>query len=131
MQEAGTEVGKAKNGQGSAPPPMAYAGAKFGKAVLAGLAGEKTTECAYVQLRRKVLVSVRNPGAVGLQIGVPVMLGSVLGGIFKGIGAGTFGLPQISFVFTILTMCSLQSSPLRPLRIEERGFMKHEPLEKL
>merc|ERR1711879_677892 len=42
------EVVKAKNGKGSATLSMAYAGARFGGAVLAGLAGERRTECAYV-----------------------------------------------------------------------------------
>merc|ERR1712137_580930 len=54
-----------------------------------------------------------------------------LGGIFKGIGAQAFGIPQISFVFILLTMLSLQSLPLMPLLIEERDFMKHETSEKL
>merc|ERR1719291_869240 len=48
VQDAGTEVVKAKNGKGSATLSMAFAGAKFGKAVLAGLEGVPTTECAYV-----------------------------------------------------------------------------------
>jgi len=48
VQDAGTEVVKAKAGKGSATLSMAYAGARFGRAVLAGLAGEKRTECAYV-----------------------------------------------------------------------------------
>merc|ERR1712086_652836 len=47
-QDAGTEVVAAKNGKGSATLSMAYAGAKLGRAVLAGLAGTPTTECAYV-----------------------------------------------------------------------------------
>merc|ERR1712110_1126315 len=34
-------------GKGSATLSMAYAGARFGKAVLAGLAGRHPTECAY------------------------------------------------------------------------------------
>jgi malate dehydrogenase len=38
----------AKDGKGSATLSMAYAGARLGKAVLAGLAGTPTTECAYV-----------------------------------------------------------------------------------
>merc|ERR1712242_324172 len=38
----------AKNGKGSATLSMAYAGARLGKAVLAGLNGTPTTECAYV-----------------------------------------------------------------------------------
>merc|ERR1712060_442206 len=49
VQDAGTEVVKAKNGKGSATLSMAYSGAKLGRAVLAGLAGVPTTECAYVE----------------------------------------------------------------------------------
>merc|ERR1712137_739311 len=48
VQNAGTDVVNAKNGKGSATLSMAYAGARLGKAVLAGLAGQSTTECAYV-----------------------------------------------------------------------------------
>merc|ERR1712080_329628 len=48
-QDAGTEVVEAKAGKGSATLSMAYAGAKFGNAVLAGLGGTPTTECAYVK----------------------------------------------------------------------------------
>jgi len=50
VQDAGTEVVNAKNGKGSATLSMAYAGAKFGNAVLKGLAGIDTTECAYVAM---------------------------------------------------------------------------------
>merc|ERR1712203_884781 len=49
VQDAGTEVVKQKNGKGSATLSMAYAGARLGKAVLMGLAGKPTTECAYVE----------------------------------------------------------------------------------
>merc|ERR1711934_688186 len=49
VQDAGTEVVKAKNGKGSATLSMAYAGAKLGKAILRGLAGVPTVECAYVE----------------------------------------------------------------------------------
>merc|ERR1719387_1769178 len=48
VQDAGTEVVNAKGGKGSATLSMAYAGARFGSAVLRGLAGEDTIECAYV-----------------------------------------------------------------------------------
>merc|ERR1711904_323053 len=48
VQDAGTDVVNAKAGKGSATLSMAYAGAKLGKAVLQGLAGNTTTECAYV-----------------------------------------------------------------------------------
>merc|ERR1712187_782832 len=75
--------------------------------------------------------TLRNPGAVGMQVFMPIGMGFVLGGIFKGIGRQAFGIPQISFVFILLTMLSLQSLPLMPLLIEERTFMKHETSEKL
>merc|ERR1712124_94288 len=48
VQDAGTEVVNAKDGKGSATLSMAYAGARLGKAILAGLNGTPTTECAYV-----------------------------------------------------------------------------------
>eukprot|EP00928_Gymnodinium_smaydae_P016176 TRINITY_DN1602_c0_g2_i1.p1 TRINITY_DN1602_c0_g2~~TRINITY_DN1602_c0_g2_i1.p1 ORF type:complete len:370 (-),score=94.14 TRINITY_DN1602_c0_g2_i1:167-1201(-) len=48
-QDAGTEVVDAKAGKGSATLSMAYAGARLGSSILAGLAGQKTVECAYVQ----------------------------------------------------------------------------------
>merc|ERR1712232_395761 len=47
-QDGGTEVVEAKAGKGSATLSMAYAGARFGYAVLNGLNGTPTTECAYV-----------------------------------------------------------------------------------
>jgi len=49
VQNAGTDVVNAKNGKGSATLSMGYAGARLGKAVLAGLNGTPTTECAYVK----------------------------------------------------------------------------------
>lgn len=50
VQDAGTEVVNAKNGKGSATLSMAYAGARLGKAILAGLAGRQTVEAAYVMV---------------------------------------------------------------------------------
>merc|ERR1712046_518504 len=47
-QDAGTEVVNAKGGKGSATLSMAYAGARFASAILSGLAGKPTVECAYV-----------------------------------------------------------------------------------
>merc|ERR1712176_633421 len=49
VQDAGTEVVKAKNGKGSATLSMAYSGARLGQAVLSGLAGVPKVECAYVE----------------------------------------------------------------------------------
>merc|ERR1719352_1073897 len=37
-----------KNGKGSATLSMAYAGARLGSSILAGLAGRRRVECAYV-----------------------------------------------------------------------------------
>merc|ERR1719510_1037811 len=47
VQNAGTDVVDAKGGKGSATLSMAYAGARFGKSVLAGLSGRRRIECAY------------------------------------------------------------------------------------
>merc|ERR1712048_1543333 len=47
VQDAGTEVVEAKNGKGSATLSMAYAGARLGRSILAGLAGKPKVECAY------------------------------------------------------------------------------------
>jgi len=47
VQDAGTDVVNAKGGKGSATLSMAFAGARFGKAVLAGLSGRRRVECAY------------------------------------------------------------------------------------
>merc|ERR1712050_187548 len=49
VQDAGTDVVNAKNGKGSATLSMAYAGARLGKSVLAGLSGKRRIECAYVK----------------------------------------------------------------------------------
>merc|ERR1712139_328878 len=49
VQDAGTDVVNAKNGKGSATLSMAYAGARLGRAVLAGLSGRRRVECAYVK----------------------------------------------------------------------------------
>merc|ERR1712226_606731 len=48
VQDAGTDVVNAKGGKGSATLSMAYAGARLGRSILAGLAGDDVTECAYV-----------------------------------------------------------------------------------
>jgi len=47
VQNAGTDVVNAKGGKGSATLSMAYAGSRLGRAVLAGLTGRETVECAY------------------------------------------------------------------------------------
>merc|ERR1712054_601165 len=48
VQNAGTVVVDAKGGKGSATLSMAYAGARLGSSILAGLAGRRRVECAYV-----------------------------------------------------------------------------------
>merc|ERR1740133_748603 len=49
VQDAGTEVVNAKGGKGSATLSMGYSGARFGRSILAGLAGRRSVECAYLQ----------------------------------------------------------------------------------
>merc|ERR1711879_75997 len=48
VQDAGTVVVEAKGGKGSATLSMAYAGSRLGRSILAGLAGRRRVECAYV-----------------------------------------------------------------------------------
>merc|ERR1711865_173028 len=49
IQDAGTEVVNAKGGKGSATLSIGYAGARLGRSILAGLAGRRRVECAYVK----------------------------------------------------------------------------------
>uniref|UniRef100_A0A7E4W3J0 Malate dehydrogenase n=1 Tax=Panagrellus redivivus TaxID=6233 RepID=A0A7E4W3J0_PANRE len=49
IQDAGTEVVKAKAGAGSATLSMAFAGARFVQALIDGLQGRKNVQCSYVQ----------------------------------------------------------------------------------
>ncbi|KAH9389830.1 PREDICTED: malate dehydrogenase, mitochondrial-like [Rhagoletis zephyria] len=49
IQDAGTEVVKAKAGAGSATLSMAFAGARFAISLLRGMNGEKVVECAFVK----------------------------------------------------------------------------------
>lgn len=49
IQDAGTEVVKAKAGGGSATLSMAVAGARFVDGLVKGLKGEKNVKCAYVR----------------------------------------------------------------------------------
>lgn len=50
LQEAGTEVVKAKAGAGSATLSMAMAGARFAVSLIRALRGEQgVVECAYVR----------------------------------------------------------------------------------
>jgi len=49
IQDAGTEVVKAKAGAGSATLSMAFAGARFVQGLIDGLQGKKNVQCTYVQ----------------------------------------------------------------------------------
>ncbi|CAK0787085.1 hypothetical protein CVIRNUC_010301 [Coccomyxa viridis] len=49
IQDAGTEVVKAKAGKGSATLSMAYAAAKFAESCVLALQGQAVVECAYVE----------------------------------------------------------------------------------
>merc|ERR1711974_395491 len=49
IQDAGTEVVKAKAGTGSATLSMAYAGARFTDSLIKGMSGQEgVVECAYI-----------------------------------------------------------------------------------
>ncbi|XP_023938058.1 malate dehydrogenase, mitochondrial [Bicyclus anynana] len=66
IQEAGTEVVKAKAGGGSATLSMAYAGARLAGAVLRGLKGESNVvECAYIKSDLTEAAYFANPVLLG------------------------------------------------------------------
>merc|ERR1712178_305916 len=48
VQDAGTEVVKAKAGKGSATLSMAYSAARMAESCMKGLSGAGAVECAYV-----------------------------------------------------------------------------------
>lgn len=78
IQEAGTEVVKAKAGGGSATLSMAYAGARLTGSVLRGLAGESNVvECAYVKSSLTEAAYFANPVVLGKN------------GVDKNLGYGT------------------------------------------
>lgn len=66
IQEAGTEVVKAKAGGGSATLSMAYAGARLTGSVLRGLNGESNVvECAYIKSDLTEATYFANPVVLG------------------------------------------------------------------
>ncbi|XP_013184239.1 malate dehydrogenase, mitochondrial [Amyelois transitella] len=66
IQEAGTEVVKAKAGGGSATLSMAYAGARLTNSVLRGLNGDSNVvECAYVKSDLTEAAYFANPLVLG------------------------------------------------------------------
>ncbi|XP_012281697.1 malate dehydrogenase, mitochondrial [Orussus abietinus] len=77
IQEAGTEVVKAKAGTGSATLSMAYAGARFGFSLIKALNGEKNIiECTYV----------RSNVTEAKYFSTPIILGK--NGVEKNLGLG-------------------------------------------
>lgn len=77
IQDAGTEVVKAKAGAGSATLSMAYAGARFAVSALKALSGEaNVTECAFI----------RSNVTSAPYFSTPLMLGP--NGIVKNLGLG-------------------------------------------
>jgi malate dehydrogenase len=76
IQEAGTEVVKAKAGAGSATLSMAYAGARFAISLIRAINGEQIVECAYV----------RSDVTEAKYFSTPLLLGK--NGIEKNLGLG-------------------------------------------
>jgi malate dehydrogenase len=78
IQEAGTEVVKAKAGAGSATLSMAYAGARFAISLIRAIRGEQNVvECAYV----------RSDVTEAKYFSTPLLLGK--NGIEKNLGLGS------------------------------------------
>jgi len=89
-------------------------------------------------LRRKLKITLRNPQAIGLQLGLPLVMGLLLGLVFHGVAKDlenqsviAFVVHVIPFLFILLTMLGLQSLPIIPLLVENRSFMKYEVSEAL
>ena len=78
IQDAGTEVVKAKDGAGSATLSMAYAAARFTDSLIKGINGEEgVVECAYVQ----------SDVTEAKYFATPIVLGP--NGVEKNLGLGT------------------------------------------
>merc|ERR1712183_912954 len=87
IQDAGTEVVKAKAGAGSATLSMAYAGARFAFSVIRALNGEEgVTECAYI----------RSDLTEATYFSTPIVLGP--GGVAKNLGMGTLSALEAGLV---------------------------------
>jgi len=76
IQDAGTEVVKAKAGAGSATLSMAFAGARFAISLLEALNGKEVIECAYV----------KSDVTEATYFSTPIVLGK--NGIAKNLGLG-------------------------------------------
>ena len=78
IQDAGTEVVKAKDGAGSATLSMAYAAARFTDSLIKGMNGQEgVVECAYIQ----------SDVTEATYFATPVVLGP--NGVEKNLGLGT------------------------------------------
>merc|ERR1712180_237257 len=78
IQDAGTEVVKAKAGAGSATLSMAYAAARFTDSLIKAMNGQEgVTECAYI----------RSDLTEATYFSTPIVLGP--GGVAKNLGMGT------------------------------------------
>lgn len=128
--EARVSAALAEKGKTAAEMLQAACKQGLGKARLGPYAVPFHMQLAAL-LKRKLRITFRSPASVGMQLVMPAVMGCVLGTVFKGIGHADFGMPQMSFVFILLTMLSLQSLPLMPVLIEERTFMKYETSERL
>jgi len=84
----------------------------------------------WVLLRRKITLTIRNPMAVALPLGVPVVQGLIIGYLF--VGTGTKDIQrQVMFAFCLLTMLCLAGTMGLIVLITERTLMKHEASEAL
>merc|ERR1740131_120297 len=87
IQDAGTEVVKAKAGAGSATLSMAYAGARFAFSVIRAMNGEEgVVECAYI----------RSDLTEATYFSTPILLGP--NGIAKNLGMGTLSAFEAGLV---------------------------------
>lgn len=83
-----------------------------------------------VLFRRKLTLTRRNPSAIIMPIGMPIVIGILMGLMYQGIGNKPFQ-NQVSFVFMLLTRICMGGMQLMPSLIEERTVMKYDTSENL
>eukprot|EP00932_Pfiesteria_piscicida_P006525 SRR837773.16471.p1 GENE.SRR837773.16471~~SRR837773.16471.p1 ORF type:complete len:374 (+),score=135.16 SRR837773.16471:83-1123(+) len=83
-----------------------------------------------ILLRRKLMLTLRNPMALGLPLVVPVVQGMIVGWMFEGTGHKRIDR-QIMFAFCLLTMLCLAGTMGLIVLINDRILMKHEASEQL
>lgn len=83
-----------------------------------------------ILLRRKLLLTRRNPATARTTVFIPVFVGILMGIMFMGIGHKPFA-SQLSFIFMLLSRICMGGMQLMPALIDDRNVMKYDTSEAL